>query len=37
MHEAIPLLPQYAFLAWCSFKEKKKKELMDNFVVKLIA
>jgi hypothetical protein len=27
MGKAIPPLPQYAFMAWCSFKEKAKGQL----------
>jgi hypothetical protein len=26
MHGAIPPLPQYAFMAWCSFKTKKHRD-----------
>jgi len=36
MCEAIPPVPQYAFLVWCSVKQKAKGQLDKHIVAKLI-
>jgi hypothetical protein len=35
MRGAIPLLPQYTFMAWCSVKKKRHRENF-NFMVRII-